>query len=784
LACPAGAREGFNEIQAVPVPGKVAIDGDLKDWDLSGAIETFYDESMMPSFSVKLAFKKNADGKGYVLEGRIPWDLLNAKDGTPKAGDALALTVQPLWGSADGRQHRITFNEIVRQSGFAYQNTQSWGRAILSRTGRLPPAARPLSETKRRNPLTLKLDLPDARAKVVSAMLFEAAGKSVRTLPATVREESDRGAALELAWDGLDDRSRPLPPGDYTVKFLTHRGTGQKFVCSLHNSGNPPWKTDDGTGAWGGDWDDPLAAAFDGERVYLGWGFCEGGSTEMAVDPKLAKDGTVRKFWGAGLGGTDVLWGLTALAVNDDYVFLARDGAFREKIPETIRAGVSIVSRKDGSPANFPFGDKGGSRWLILSEYPAKRVPPERPLFELRKTNAFGPVHQDLDLIAIAVSGDIVYELKPIASWTKDGIPVYPDATAVRPLFMTRDHNIYDVMPDDETKRIYAFYQEGGDSTKRGDYAALVCYDYEGNVLWEYSLVWPCFALDSPFWKPGYLVGADVFMGSVKLDGGAKLLMTNGYYGDYHCLTTDGLWVAHFCKDNRLGSPADADTNYIENFTGHFYRNKDNGRFYLVGGDTDARLWEITGLETIRTAQAKVTIGPAESALAAGAAKMRSTGAARVSELVLRKAGSITVDGQLGDWPMDKACALDAGGGRTAKIALAYDEQNLYAAFEVADASPMRNQGGDASLLFKTGDACDVMLAADPAADPQRKGPAPGDLRLLFSVMQDKPLCVLYEAKGRAGVFPPRERLVGLGRVVPLLPLPEHHQDGLWNDSS
>jgi hypothetical protein len=83
-------------------------------------------------------------------------------------------------------------------------------------------------------------------------------------------------------------------------------------------------------------------------------------------------------------------------------------------------------------------------------------------------------------------------------------------------------------------------------------------------------------------------------------------------------------------------------------------------------------------------------------------------------------------------------------------MALAYDEQTLYAAFEVADASPMRNQGGDSSLLFKTGDACDVMRATDPAADPQRKGPAPGDLRLLFSVLQGKPVCVLYESKLRA----------------------------------
>ena len=276
LAGAAAAREGFREIQAVPAPGEVTIDGDLKDWDLSGAIETFYDESLLPSFSVKLAmmynanalyvaaqfvddtpmvnlhdprvepdngwagdclqvrlssdpaakyplvadtfaskgddrichltmwyytsgnepvldirysmayhgaklftgaksglaFKKNPDGKGYVLEGKIPWDLLNAKDRTPKAGDALAFTVQPLWGSADGRQQRITFNEIVRQSGFAYQNTQSWGRAILSKTGQIPLAKRPMSETNRRNPLTLRLDLPDVQAKVVSAMLL------------------------------------------------------------------------------------------------------------------------------------------------------------------------------------------------------------------------------------------------------------------------------------------------------------------------------------------------------------------------------------------------------------------------------------------------------------------------------------------------------------------------------------------------------------------------------------------------------------------------------------
>ena len=39
--------------------------------------------------------------------------MLNAKERPPGAGDFIELTVQPLWGNADGRQQRITFNEVL-----------------------------------------------------------------------------------------------------------------------------------------------------------------------------------------------------------------------------------------------------------------------------------------------------------------------------------------------------------------------------------------------------------------------------------------------------------------------------------------------------------------------------------------------------------------------------------------------------------------------------------------------------------------------------------------------
>jgi len=356
----------------------------------------------------------------------------------------------------------------------------------------------------------------------------------------------------------------------------------------------------------------------------------------------------------------------------------------------------------------------------------------------------------DTDLTIWARWQDAVFRI-PVESWTRDGIPVYPDTPTVKPLFIARDRNLYDVLPDEDGKRVYAFYQEGGDITKRGTYASMICYDYSGNVLWEYSLTWPCFSLDSPFWKPGYAIGVDKFMGLVKLDSGIKLLVLNGYWGNYHCITTDGLYVDAFCKDNRLGAPGDADTNYIENFTGHFFRNKDNGKYYLIGGDTDGRIWELTGLDTIRTAQAKVSISEADFALAAQAAALKGTDDAGAADIILRKAAKVAVDAKLDDWAMDKACSLDAGAGRTAKIAIACDDTDLYAVFEVADTSPMRNQGGDWSMLFKTGDACDVMLAADPAADPQRKASVAGDIRLQFTEFQGKPICVLFDSKVRTG---------------------------------
>ncbi|NQT52960.1 hypothetical protein HQ576_12960, partial [bacterium] len=192
---------------------------------------------------------------GYALEARVPWALLNAPKPL-KAGDRLALVLQPLWSDGSGWKQACTFNDVVRHAGFSFQGTQMWGQMVLSPTGNLPPSERPRTAQEAMKPLLAKLPLPDPQAKSASAAVCDAKGQLVRTLPVGSMPGKDNGM---LAWDGLDDDGRPLAAGRYEVKVLSHRGIGQRWVASLHSAGNPPWRTDDGTGAWGGDHGPPIA---------------------------------------------------------------------------------------------------------------------------------------------------------------------------------------------------------------------------------------------------------------------------------------------------------------------------------------------------------------------------------------------------------------------------------------------------------------------------------------------------------------------------------------------
>jgi hypothetical protein len=121
---------------------------------------------------------------------------------------------------------------------------------------------------------------------------------------------------------------------------------------------------------------------------------------------------------------------------------------------------------------------------------------------------------------------------------------------------------------------------------------------------------------------------------------------------------------------------------------------------------------------------------------------------------MLRANKAPAINGTLEEWPegllVQIAKTVKLGLHNTEEFvdgegALAFDENNLYVALRARDESPLRNSAQNLSLLFKSGDAAEVTLGLDPAADPKRTGPRAGDLRLLFAAVKGKPVAVLYK---------------------------------------
>ena len=94
-----------------------------------------------------------------------------------------------------------------------------------------------------------------------------------------------------------------------------------------------------------------------------------------------------------------------------------------------------------------------------------------------------------------------------------------------------------------------------------------------------------------------------------------------------------------------------------------------------------------------------------------------------------------------------EAIAKPYDAARSFSVRAAYDAKNLYLAYEVTSPCDLVKVTPDPTILFKGGNCLDIQLAADPAADPKRKTPAPGDIRLLVTRQDGKPFAVIYRPK-------------------------------------
>lgn len=306
---------------------------------------------------------------------------------------------------------------------------------------------------------------------------------------------------------------------------------------------------------------------------------------------------------------------------------------------------------------------------------------------------------------------------------------------------------------------------------------------FKGKPRWSYPNMWPGLhaSHEAPVPdRPGMLVGPTRLLGGFVTptagDAG-PLWVVNANMGAMYVFTADGLFVRTLFGDARQakawsmptgprGMRLNGVTSEGENFWPSVTQTAD-GRVFLCDGARGSlvRVDHLDSLRRLPDADLAVTAADLTAAQAwhldREAARQKAHG--RESLKVVVRAKPPTTDGKLDDWAgadwatIDKrgvAAWFDSGSrpyDAAAAVAVAGDR--LHVAFRCGERNLLLNSGESATAPFKTGGALDLMLAADPKADPKRTTPAAGDIRLLVTLVPDpakkgstKPLALVYRA--------------------------------------
>jgi len=358
------------------------------------------------------------------------------------------------------------------------------------------------------------------------------------------------------------------------------------------------------------------------------------------------------------------------------------------------------------------------------------------------------------DLAIEEYDGNKVF-LRPVKAW-RDGLPIWATGHE-RQLLITGGEYAWTGIWDAGRQRCYKLETNDGYYSNDLRRNGIACYTADGKRLWRFMAGIGMDVGDVPLTKPGEIRGAQKFIGLIDSgrDHAGELVAVNGYYGNFNMLNEDGLFVAEFCHDNRRGHALDSTVLLPEGFSGFLFRHAQTGKVYLIGGDSDARIWEITGLESLQRFNGELTITARDvDGVVKALADYQQAGGAATTTGMLRTVKPVTVDGDLSEWDFTHAVSIPAGDARGGSAMAMCDAQNLYVAYRVADDSPFTNTGKDWAYLFKTGDLVDLILCTDPTLDTQRTA-GKGDLRLLFAPYGGKPVVVLNQKVAVGGPAAP-----------------------------
>jgi hypothetical protein len=220
----------------------------------------------------------------------------------------------------------------------------------------------------------------------------------------------------------------------------------------------------------------------------------------------------------------------------------------------------------------------------------------------------------------------------------------------------------------------------------------------------------------------------------------------NGNNGEWYFMTTDGIYLQKIFRDFRVGGHRGPE--YFlpqESFGGHFVRTADDEKYYALSGNTDARVFRLDGLETVRRfPAAPFALTPAQFQTAEKRLADETFGSKQAATARVPRA-TPAANGFVQNWPDGSLTEWTALNGQAIAVRKAWSDAALYLRWDVNDPTPLVNGGEEPKLLFKYGDSVDLQIAADPQADSQRREPVLGDQRLLITQAKGRPVAVHYE---------------------------------------
>jgi hypothetical protein len=255
----------------------------------------------------------------------------------------------------------------------------------------------------------------------------------------------------------------------------------------------------------------------------------------------------------------------------------------------------------------------------------------------------------------------------------------------------------------------------------------------------------------------GMIRGAYDLAGTAKLPapiGNIWVIPTN--VGEWHILTEDGFYLTKLFQGDPLkqkwpsqaipGAPMNdvPPGSGGEDFGGSIAYGKD-GKLYLQAGKTAFWNLEVTGLDTVRALSGdKITIA-AQDLTQAQAFREAGLQQSIGKKMLAVKKSTVAFTGNLStDFKAANTVAFQKSDDAAVRSSVAWDDQNLYLAWDVTDNTPWQNSAKMPEEMYTTGDTVDFQLGTDPAADNNHDEAVAGDLRLSIGSFNGAPTVVLY----------------------------------------